>query len=105
MRDTAREAVTLAQSQTIDDLAKNRVLNLALTRLLEILGEAATRFPVDIREKHPRLPWPQIIGLRNRLIHAYDQADLEILWEIVAEDLPPLTERLNRIIQNWDYGF
>ncbi len=101
MRDTVQEVVTLTQKKTHDDLLKDRVLNLALTRLLEVLGEAATRVPEEFRKKYPGLPWQQVIGLRNRLIHAYDQVDLEILWEIVSEDLPPLSKNLDQIIQNW----
>lgn len=101
MRDTVQEVVTLTQKKTHDDLLKDRVLNLALTRLLEVLGEAATRVPEEFRKKYTELPWQQVIGLRNRLIHAYDQVDLEILWEIVSEDLPPLSKQLSQIIQNW----
>lgn len=101
MRDTVREAVSLTRSKTHDDLSRDRVLNLALTRLLEVLGEAANRVPAEIRTKYPNLPWKQIVGLRHRLIHAYDQVDLEILWEIISEDLPPLSEQLDQVIQNW----
>jgi uncharacterized protein with HEPN domain len=101
MRDTAHEAVSLTKNKTHDDLSKDRILNLALTRLLEVLGEAASRVPVEIREKYPNLPWQQIVGLRNRLIHAYDQVDLEILWEIISEDLPQLSKQLDQIIRNW----
>jgi hypothetical protein len=56
------------------------VLNLALTRLLEVVGEAATRVPESYQQKYPGLPWAPMIGLRNRLIHGYDQVDLEIFY-------------------------
>lgn len=102
MRDTVQEVVSLTRNKSHDDLTKDRVLNLALTRLLEVLGEAATRVPEEIRKKYPELPWQQIIGLRNRLIHAYDQVDLEILWEIVSQDLPLLSKQLDPIIQKWN---
>ncbi len=92
MQDTVREVVSLTKNKSHDDLAKDRVLNLALIRLLEVLGEAATRVPEEIRKKYSELPWQEVISLRNRLIHAYDQVDLEILWEIVSEDLPPLAK-------------
>ena len=102
MRDTVREAVSLTKNKSHDGLAKDRVLNLALTRLLEVLGEAANRVPVEMRSKYSKLPWQQIIGLRNKLIHAYDQVDIEVLWEIISEDLPPLSKQLDLIIENWD---
>ncbi len=102
MRDYAQEAVSLTKHKTREDIAKDRVLNLALTRLLEVVGEAATRVSDEEREKYANLPWAQIIGLRNRLIHGYDQVDLDILWEIVSEDLPPFVQKLEKIIQNWE---
>jgi len=101
MRDHVREAVAFTRNKTHDEVIRDRVLNLAVTRLLEVLGEAATRVSPDLRERYPGIPWQQIIGLRNRLIHAYDQVDLEILWEIVSEDLPPLSKKLDDIIREW----
>lgn len=101
MRDHVREAIAFTRNKTRDELMQDRVLNLALTRLLEVLGEAATRVSPELRERHSGIPWQQIIGLRNRLIHAYDQVDLEILWEIVSEDLPPLSGKLDDIIRDW----
>ena len=97
MRDHVREALSIAKGKSRMDLNQDRLLNLSLTRLLEILGEAANRVPDEVRAKHPDIPWSQLVGLRNRLIHAYDDIDLEILWEIVTQDLPPLAATLERI--------
>ncbi len=77
-----------------DPGASDRVLSLALVRLLEIVGEAARRVSDETREAHPEVPWSQIVGLRNRLIHGYDSVDLEILWRILSDDLPRLIEAL-----------
>jgi uncharacterized protein with HEPN domain len=99
---TAREAVEIAQGKTREDLDQDRLLNLALARLLEIIGEAANRVPDDIQAKYPELPWLQMNGLRNRLIHAYDEVDFDILWAIVQVDLPVLIEQLESILgQSW----
>ncbi len=94
MRDHAREAVSLVQGRTRENLESDRLLNLALVRLLEILGEAANRVPAEDRSRYPRIPWSQIVGLRNRLIHAYDQVDFDILWQIVTKDLPRVPARI-----------
>jgi uncharacterized protein with HEPN domain len=94
----AREAVEISQGKTRGDLDQNRLLNLALTRLLEIIGEAANRVPDEVQEKHPQLPWLQMIGARNRLIHGYDSVDFDILWNIVREDLPILITQLDDIL-------
>lgn len=79
MFDHAREAVAMAKGRTRADLDADRQFNLALVRLLEIVGEAANRMPEDERARFPDVPWPQIVGLRNRLIHGYDEVDFDIL--------------------------
>jgi uncharacterized protein with HEPN domain len=63
---------------------------LALVRLLEIIGEAARRVSVGLRESHPEIPWAEIAGTRDRLIHGYFDVDLDIVWGIVTQDLPAL---------------
>ena len=95
----AEEAVEITQGKTRDDLDQNRLLNLALTRLLEMLGEAANRVPEEIRMKYQDLPWLQMIAARNRLIHGYDSVDFDILWTIIQKDLPMLITRLKEILQ------
>jgi uncharacterized protein with HEPN domain len=101
MLDHAREAVEMARGKTRDELEMNRMLNLALVRLIEIIGEAAGRIPRETQKLHPQIPWPQIIGMRNRLIHAYDQIDYEILRKIITDDLPVLVSELEKIIKNF----
>jgi uncharacterized protein with HEPN domain len=75
----AQEAVDICQGKTRHDLDQDRMLNLAIARLLEMLGEAANRVPEEIRMKYPDLPWLQMIAARNRLIHGYDSVDFDIL--------------------------
>ena len=98
MLDAAREATQMAQGKSRADLDAYRQLNLSLVRLLEIVGEAASRVPVGEREIYSSIPWMQIVGLRNRLIHGYDNVDFDILWEIVTQDLPPLIAELEKIL-------
>ena len=98
MLDHAREAVALAEGKTRQALDDDRLLELALVRLLEIVGEAASRIPNEECAKYPEIPWPEIVGLRNRLVHGYDAVDLDILWQIIAYDLPPLITTLEAIV-------
>ena len=70
----------------------------ALVRALELVGEAAPRVEESDRKLYPEIPWAQIVGLRNRLIHGYDAVDLKILWQIVKQDLPPLIRSLESIL-------
>lgn len=94
----AQEAVKIAEEKTRADLDADRLLNLALTRLVEIIGEAANRVPEYVQTKYPQLPWLQMIGARNRLIHGYDNVDFDILWAIIKNDLPDLIVQLQKIL-------
>jgi uncharacterized protein with HEPN domain len=98
MLDHAKEAVAMARGRTRSELDTDRQLNLSLVRLLEIVGEAAGRVPAEERARHPNIPWPEIVGLRNRLIHGYDSVDFDILWRIVSDDLPPLIAALEQAL-------
>ena len=98
MRDYAQEAMAMVRDRVRADLDSDRMLNLALVRLLEILGEAANRIPPEDRDKYSQIPWSQLISLRNRLIHGYDQVDFDILWQILTQDLPPLVAELDDIV-------
>ncbi|MEP7118342.1 MAG: HepT-like ribonuclease domain-containing protein [Acidobacteriota bacterium] len=95
MREHARELLTLMRGRSRTDLDADRVLALAVVRLLEIIGEAAARVPVEERERRPEIPWSSIVGLRNRLIHGYDDVDHDIVWATVSTDLPVLVSKLS----------
>lgn len=99
MLDHAVEAIEISRGRTRRDLDADRLLNLALVRLLEIIGEAAGRVSQGTRDRHPEIPWPDIVSLRNRLIHGYDAVDFDILWSIVGADLPPLVAALKRVLE------
>jgi uncharacterized protein with HEPN domain len=99
MLDHAAEAVQMAEGRQRHDLEADRQFCLALTHLVEIVGEAAARVSPEGRERWQAIPWRGVIGLRNRLIHGYDAVDLDILWIIVQDDLPPLVAELRRILE------
>lgn len=99
MLDHSVEAVGLSAGKTRADLDADRQLNLALVRLLEIVGEAASRTTEDERSLCPAVPWAQIVGLRNRLIHGYDSVDFDVLWRILEEDLPKLIHDLEPVFR------
>ncbi|MFO7974435.1 MAG: HepT-like ribonuclease domain-containing protein [Candidatus Hydrogenedentota bacterium] len=98
MLDHAQEAVSMVEGKTQADLVDNRVLQFALTRVVEIVGEAATRVSPETQQQLKRIPWPQVIALRNRLAHGYEAVDLYILWEIVEMDMPALIRALQEAL-------
>jgi uncharacterized protein with HEPN domain len=98
MLDHAAETRDMTAGRSEMDLLNDRMLELAVLRLLEVVGEAAARVSQATRDKHPEIPWPKIVALRNRLIHAYDRVDCEIVWAIVQKDIPPLIAALERAV-------
>ena len=95
MRDYARKALEMTSGREREDLDKDEMLRLALTHLVELVGEAATRVPADQRETCPRIPWAKVVGMRHRLIHGYDLVDYDILWDTIRHDLPGLIAELD----------
>ena len=98
MLDAAREAQSFVVGKSKEDLVEGRMLVLALLKDIEILGEAANKVSEPTREKLPNIPWHQIIGMRNHLIHGYFDVNLDVVWETVTMELPTLYDELEKII-------
>ncbi len=99
MLDASRDALTFVRGKKVSDLARDKQLTLALFKCIEIIGEAANRISVATREGHPEVPWANIIGMRNRLVHVYFDVDAELVFETVRDELPPLIEKIERIVK------
>ena len=97
MLEAAKDAEDFIHGKMRVDLSKDRKLELALIKCIEIVGEAAANVSKECRDDIPQIPWVDIIGMRNRLIHAYFEINLDILWNTVKEDLPPLIIELEKI--------
>ncbi|MBK8050846.1 MAG: DUF86 domain-containing protein [Anaerolineales bacterium] len=102
MLDAAQKALAFVDGRDRSDLESDEMLALALVRLIEILGEAATRVSPEVQAELPGIPWRQIAGTRNRLIHGYFDVDLDIVWAIVQDDLPPCVAILDNAISQRD---
>lgn len=98
MRDHAREAVEMLSGHTPDELRTNRMMQLALVRLVEVVGEAARRVSAEGQARHPDVPWREAITIRNRLIHNYDTINYTVIWDTILEDFPPLVAALDRAL-------
>jgi uncharacterized protein with HEPN domain len=96
--DAARLAFSLAEEQTRETLDTDIKLALSLVRLIEIIGEAASRVGEDCRNQHPEIPWAAIKAMRNRLIHAYFDVDLDQIWNTVTLSIPALIVDLEKIL-------
>ena len=98
MLDAAQKVRQYTRDVDFEEFRNDELKVLAITRLLEILGEAARRVSEDLRAKYPEVEWREIIGARDRIIHGYDSVDLERVWYICRVDLPALTTKLKKVL-------
>lgn len=94
MVDAAETVASFVADRQRVDLDTDRMLLFALVRAVEVLGEAAARLSGDARAALPDIPWPRIVAMRNRLIHAYFDIDRDILWTTATEEIPALLPQL-----------
>jgi uncharacterized protein with HEPN domain len=102
MLRAGRQALEYAESTTQEQMLVNPPLQHLFIRNLEIMGEAAARLSNELRDAHPEVPWNKMIGIRNRLIHAYFDTDMDIVWNTVTQSLPEVLPKLEAIIVKAD---
>ena len=98
MMDAAKEALAFSRNRSRSDLDRDRMLEHSLVRCIEIIGEAASQVTKETQRQLPDIPWPSMVAMRNRLIHAYFDIDLDRVWDTVIDDLPPLISALDVIL-------
>lgn len=101
MLDSCRKALTYTRGMTFDQFAADGVVRDAVVLNLEIIGEAASHVPDELRSLHPEVEWRRIVGLRNVIAHGYFALDHEILWDVVETHLPALKDQIQRILGEW----
>lgn len=98
MLDAAREAVAFVAGRDRSDLDRDRMLVLSLVKAIEIVGEAASQVTPETRDRYPGVAWADAIGMRHRLVHAYYDINLDIVWQTVTKDLPALIDVLAGVL-------
>jgi uncharacterized protein with HEPN domain len=98
MIEAADNAMGFAAGYTVASLEQDRKTLFAVIRCIEIVGEAAAKVSDTTRAKMPDIPWGAIVGMRNRLIHAYFDVDTDLVWKTVSTELPALKQRLQALI-------
>lgn len=99
MLEATRTAMALVRNRKPEDLKRDIELVLALMKAIEIIGEAASKVTAPFQAAHADVPWGEIVGMRNRLVHVYFDINLELLWKTVTDDLPPLVVRLEAVLK------
>ncbi|MGL6337956.1 MAG: HepT-like ribonuclease domain-containing protein [Waterburya sp.] len=98
IKEATVEAISFVEGRRRQDLETERMLSLALVRLIEIIGEAANNISVEKQDQYSEIPWRRMVGMRNRLSHAYFEVDLDIVWQVVIEDLPKILPQIETAI-------
>ena len=98
MLDAALEIHLYVKASKREDLDNDRKLVHSLVRLFEIIGEAASQISDELRENVIEIPWFIIIGMRNRLIHAYFEINLDVVWRTSKDDIPSLIKELKKLL-------
>ncbi len=99
MLKAARRTRTFVDGRERKDLEKNNeLLGFAVVRAVELVGEAASKVTTDTRKLHPEIPWRNIIGMRNRMVHDYLNVDYDIVWAVATKNLPGLIQKLEVIL-------
>ena len=96
--EAARLALSYIEDKSLDTFLKDTQCQDAVIRRLEIIGEASRRLSDETRQTLPEIPWREIIGMRNMLIHDYDDIDMKIVWDTVSEHLEPLIKVLDKVV-------
>jgi uncharacterized protein with HEPN domain len=94
----ARELRQYTTGKSFDEFNQDKLLQHAVTRLIEIIGEAARNISADFKEAHPEIPWPGIVSMRHRLVHEYFRVAPDKVWEVVKKDLPDLVRHLEPLV-------
>jgi uncharacterized protein with HEPN domain len=103
MLDAARRAVRFAKGRERRDLDdEDDPLASALVQRVTVIGEAAAKLGAETRSALEDIPWVDVTGMRNRLVHGYDDIDLDILWATIQDSLPPLIRELESVLAERD---
>ena len=84
---------------TYEEFIENEDLKRAFIRSLEVIGEAAKKIPQEIRDKYPDIPWREIAGMRDKLVHEYFGISYEIVWKTIKEDIPFLERKIEEVLR------
>lgn len=99
--DAMDKVEILLQDVTREQFEADFRINFAAVRALEIIGEATKRLPMALRDEYPHIPWKDMAGMRDRMIHGYDAVNLKIVWKTVKQRIPTVKPQIRRILADY----
>jgi len=100
--DSIAKAMEFVKDMSYDEFVKDYKTNFAVIRALEIIGEAVKNVPKEFRERYPQIPWKDMAGMRDKLVHEYHGVKLNIVWETIKEEIPPLKPLFENILNEME---
>jgi uncharacterized protein with HEPN domain len=99
--DAMEKAEILLDEVSFEQFETDFRINFAVVRALEIIGEATKRLPMHVRENYSDVPWRNMAGMRDRIVHGYDSINLPIVWHVVKTDIPDLKPQIRQILKDY----
>ncbi len=99
--DAMEKAELLLEGVSYEQYEADFRINFAVIRALEIIGEASKRLPDSLRERYPEIPWKGMAGMRDRIIHGYDNVDYQIVWDVVKKDIPTIKPLVQKVLSDY----
>ena len=98
--DSIVDMENFVKGLSFDEFSKDKKTVNAVVRSLEIIGEASKKVPESVRKQYPKLPWKEMAKMRDKLIHGYFGIDLEIVWKVLKDEIPPLTPIIKKMLKD-----
>jgi uncharacterized protein with HEPN domain len=99
--NSINKGIAFINGMSYEDFSKDEKTQYALIRVIEVIGEASKKIPAEIKDQSQDIPWREISGMRDLLIHDYFEVNIQVVWETGKNDLPELKEKIQRLIQDY----